>query len=290
MDTTNNPKLDDSTAMTDTPQGERSVIANSWLSQPEEYVPSNTKSSGLLHSEKTIKKLLVRLQEGETKISKKHRIHPAVSLISLIVVLFILSYTSSIYVVWIAGIVEIIVILARLTGISIVKVLKTSFWLLIFNAILYVPSIFLHTFNWVFMVKTSLILIATAGYAINTSVFDFLSALKQLHAPRFFIFQFDIFVKNLHVLGLRLLLMLHAVECRTVGDARSQRKLWGVLVGNLYLQMVELGKEMYDALEARAFNDKYPYMVHKMNGTDYAIIVFEVLAIIGVVVLQTHLR
>lgn len=290
MDTTHNPQLDDPTAIADTSQKEKSAIASSWLSQPENYVPSNTKSSGLLHSEKTIKKLLVRLQEGDTKVNKKHRIHPAVSLISLIVALFILSYTSSIYVVWIVGIIEVIVVLVQLSGISIVKVLKTSFWLLIFNALLYVPSIFLHTFNWVFLVKTSLILIATAAYAINTSVFDFLCALKQLHAPSFFIFQFDIFVKNLHVLGLRLLLMLHAVECRTVGDARSQRKLWGVLVGNLYLQMVELGKEMYDALEARAFNEKYPYMVNKMNTTDYVIIALEVIALIGVIVLQTRMR
>lgn len=255
-----------------------------WLASSENYEPSSVKSSGLLHSEKTIERLLQRLQT-ESSTATVHRLHPVTYLVSLLAALFILSYTSIAYVAWIVGIAE-AVALIRLDGLTLAKVLRRSFWLLLIDALVYVPSVFLGTFNWLFLIKMFLILIGSITYASSTSVFDFITALKQLHMPDFFVFQFDIFVKHLHVLGLQLLQMLHAVDCRTVGDSRGQRGLWSVLVGNLYLQMVDLGRELYDALEARAFVGRYTYMVHKMEGADYALIAVDIAAIIGAIALQ----
>ncbi|MBR6434133.1 MAG: hypothetical protein IKS62_00755 [Aeriscardovia sp.] len=257
-----------------------------WLARSEEYVPGSVKSSGLLRSEKTIEKLLARLQNG-SGTSTKHALHPVTYLVSFVFALFALSYTSLTYVVWAIGIAE-AVVLVQLDGATLAKILKRSFWLLLVDALVYVPSVFLGAFNWLFLVKMFLILVGSVTYATSTSVFDFITALKQLHMPNFFIFQFDVFVKHLHVLGAQLLQMLHAVDCRTVGDSRSQRKLWSVIVGNLYLQMVELGKQLYDALEARAFAGTYTYMVHKMKSVDFALIAGEVLALAGVIALQTR--
>jgi|GEM_PF-215088 len=258
-----------------------------WLIHDENYHPSSVKSSGLLKSEGIIVKLLDRLQ-AESSVSKNHRLHPVTYLVNLIVALFILSYTSLVYVVWGVGIIEAAMLITLPGGELLIKILKRSFWLLLLDALVYIPSFFLGTFNWLFLIKMFLILIASITYASSTSVFDFIIALKQLHVPNFMIFQFDIFVKHLHVLGMQLLQMLHAVECRTVGDSRSHRKLWSLIVGNLYLQMVELGKELFDALEARAFTGKYAYMVHKIKSTDILVLCADVLAIIAVIIIQIH--
>lgn len=113
------------------------------------------------------------------------------------------------------------------------------------NIILYSPALIMGNGNWFFLLKMIFIFITLVIYASTTSVYDFLTALKQLHVPNFIIFQIDIFVKHLHVLENFLLQMIKAIEVRSVGPDKGQYKMFGVIFGNLYLEMVKFGKELY---------------------------------------------
>ena len=166
-----------------------------------------------------------------------------------------------------------------------VKIIKRTLGLFVLNLVLYSPSIILGTGNYVFLIKMFLLFLSLITYASTTSVYDFLTALKQLHVPDFIIFQVDIFVKHLHILGAFLLKVVYAIEARSVGSEKGQNKLMGTIFGNLYLEMVKFGKELYNALEARAFTGKYDYMIHKLNWKDYALIFIQVFLLVLVILI-----
>ena len=249
-----------------------------WLTKKEDYHPQAQRRSGLLSNEKILVNLLNKLhQEGTT--TKEHRFHPVVYLINVIIVSFILCWTNNHLTVWLVGLYEAMLLL-RLNGKEIIKILRRSLNIFILNLFLYCPSFFLGTGSVFFLIKIGLVFIAIMTYATTTSIYDFLTALKQLHVPNFIIFQIDIFVKHLHVLGDFLLQTLQAIEARSVGNNKVHNHMFGVIFGNLYLEMVKYGKELYNALIARAFTGNYDYMRHKLNGKDYALIGSELVFLI----------
>lgn len=253
-----------------------------WMTVKDEYQPE-IKKSGLLKNKKIISNLLAKLQV-ESKVSKEHKFHPIVYLTNVIMISFILCSSYNPLVIWLTGLYEGI-LLIRQNSHTIVKILKRCLGLLALNVILYSPALIMGNGNWLFLVKMFFVFIALITYATTTSVYDFLTALKQLHVPNFIIFQVDIFVKHLHVLGNFLLQMLQAIEARSVGPDKDQHKMFGVIFGNLYLEMVKFGKELYNALEARAFTGKYEYMIHKLNAVDYSLIGCQIVALVIAIIM-----
>lgn len=253
-----------------------------WLAKQENYQPQSQRRSGLLSNEKILINLLNKLhQEGTT--THKHRFHPVVYLINVIMISLILCWTNNRLTVWLVGLYEAMLLL-RLNGKTIIKILRRSLNIFILNLILYCPAFFLGTGSVFFLIKIGLVFIGIMTYATTTPIYDFLTALKQLHVPNFIIFQIDIFVKHLHVLGDFLLQTLQAIEARSVGNNSVHNHMFGVIFGNLYLEMVKYGKELYNALIARAFTGNYNYMRHKLNKKDYVLIgselVFSILLMI----------
>lgn len=256
------------------------MALSDWMVDQVEYEP-RVKKSGLFKNKKVLTDLLNKLQV-ESKVATKHRFHPIVYLTNTIMVTFILCYSYNPLVIWLVGLYESIILLKHKNKV-VVKIIKRTAMLLVLNLILYTPALVMGTGNWYFLLKMGFVFMALLTYATTTSVYDFLTALKQLHVPNFIIFQIDIFVKYLHVLGNHLLQMIRAIEARSVGTDKGQFKMFGVIFGNLYLEMVKLGKELYNALEARAFTGKYEYMVHKLNWIDYGLIGLEIATLIGVI-------
>ena len=251
-----------------------------WMNVKDDYQPE-VKKAGLFKNKQVLTNLLAKLQT-ESKVSTAHRFHPVVYLTNVILVTFILCYSYNKWVIWLTGLYEGI-LLIRQSNPVIVKIVRRCSVLLGLNFILYFPAILLGNGNWYFLLKMAFVFAALITYATTTSVYDFLTAMKQLHVPDFIIFQVDIFIKHLHVLGNMLLQMIRAIEARSVGPDKGQFKMFGVIFGNLYLEMVKFGKELYNALEARAFSGKYEYMIHKLNQTDYLLIGIECVILIAVI-------
>lgn len=253
-----------------------------WMYEKEDYEPE-IKKGGLFSNEKLLKGLLSKLHT-ESKVCKKHPFHPLVYLVNIIIISLILCFTYNKYVIWIIGIYA-AALLLRVSNKTLVKIIKQTLGLFVLNLVLYSPSIILGTGNYVFLIKMFLLFLSLITYASTTSVYDFLTALKQLHVPNFIIFQVDIFVKHLHILGSFLLKVVYAIEARSVGSEKGQNKLMGTIFGNLYLEMVKFGKELYNALEARAFTGKYDYMIHKLNWKDYALIFIQAVLLVLVILI-----
>lgn len=241
-----------------------------WLMKTENYQPQPQKKSGLLSNEKILTNLLNKLHQ-ESSITRQHQFHPVVYLINVLLISLVLCCTNNRLTVWLVALYEALLLL-RLNGKTILKIFKRSLKLFILNLFLYCPAFLLGTGNVFFLIKIGLVFVAIMTYATTTSVYDFLTALKQLHVPNFIIFQIDIFVKHLHVLGDFLLQMLQAIEARSVGNSSVHNHMIGVIFGNLYLEMVKYGKELYNALVARAFTGNYNYMRHRLNKRDYLLI------------------
>lgn len=253
-----------------------------WMYRQEEYEPQIRKG-GLFSNEKILKELILKLHTN-SKICKNHKFHPLVYFINIIVISMILCFTYNNYIIWIVGIYAAFLLL-KVSNDDLIKIIKRTISLFTLNLILYSPSIILGTGNYIFLLKIFLLFLSLTTYATTTSIFDFLTALKQLHVPDFIIFQVDIFVKHLHVLGAFLLKVIYAIEARSIGSEGGQSKLMGVIFGNLYLEMVKFGKDLYNALEARAFTGKYDYMIHKLNWIDYVLIIVQLFLLIAVIII-----
>lgn len=253
-----------------------------WMYKKEKYEP-NIKKGGLFSNEKVLKELILKLHTN-SKVCKKHKFHPLVYLINIIVISLMLCFTYNRYIIWIIGIYAMFLLL-KVSNEDLIKIIKRTLGLFILNLILYSPSIILGTGNYVFLIKMFLLFLSLITYASTTSIFDFLTALKQLHIPDFIIFQVDIFVKHLHILGAFLLKVIYAIEARSVGNENGQNKLMGTIFGNLYLEMVKFGKELYNALEARAFTGNYDYMIHKLNWRDYTLIFIQLILLASVILI-----
>ncbi len=253
-----------------------------WMMEKTDYQP-NIKKESLFKNNQIISNLLAKLQV-ESKVIQAHRFHPIVYLTNVILVSFILCYSYNPLVIWLVGLYE-GVLLLRQSSVVILKIIKRCSALLLLNLVLYIPAFIMGNGSWFFILKMFLVFVTLITYATTTPIYDFLTALKQLHVPDFIIFQVDIFIKHLHVLGNFLLQMLRAIEARSVGSNKNQHKILGVIFGNLYLEMVKFGKELYNALEARAFTGKYEYMVHKLNINDYLLMGCELVILIIVIVM-----
>lgn len=237
-----------------------------WLEQKEPYEAPRTKKNALLTNQKWLQKLLWKLQkEGEAK--RNTRFQPLVYWIALLVFVFLCCYSQRYFVIWGASLV-LLACLLQLPTQEIITILKRSSVLIFVNLCFYLPAFIFDLGKGFFLVKSSLVIVAVMMYAQRTPIYDFLVALKQAHLPDSLIFQADIFVKHLHVLGDLLLQMLQAIEARSVGKAKKQDHLVGLLFGNLYLTLVQYGKDLYNALVARAFTGSYACLQQKLSWTD----------------------
>lgn len=246
------------------------IILPDWLIKKENYKPQSQKKSGLLSNERILNNLLNKLHQ-ESSIVYQHKFHPLVYLVNVFLISLILCCSNNHLIIWLVALYEALLLL-RLNGQTIIKIFKRSLKLLILNLFLYCPAFFLGTGSVFFLIKIFFVFIAIMTYATTTSIYDFLTALKQLHVPNFIVFQIDIFVKHLHILGDFLLHTLQAIEARSVGNNNVHNHMIGVIFGNLYLEMVKYGKELYNALVARAFTGNYDYMRHNLNKYDYLLI------------------
>lgn len=237
-----------------------------WMKQDEtELVFENEKHALLDQNKAVIRHLLAKLQEEHHK--EIVSLHPGVQLCNTLLVIFALCLSHTSLNILIIAIYEGI-FLVLLRGDTIAKILKLTAGFTLLNIFFCLPMIFFSRINVLFIIKNMLIFLALNMYMETTTFYDFLIALRKFHVPNFIIFQLDILIRYLHLLGQLLLDMMTAIEARSVGSKSLNRSLISSLFGNLYLKMRVYGLELFNAMEARAFTGEYEVPTRQFQTKD----------------------
>lgn len=241
-----------------------------WMQQSETRTFKNEKKSLLDRNKSVIRTLLSKLQ-NENHDKELLSLHPGVQLCNTLVVILALCLSKTTLDVTIIAIYEGL-FLVLLRGDTIFKILKLTAGFTLLNILFCLPTLLFSQLNPLFIIKNMFIFLAINMYMETTTFYDFLTALRKFHLPSMLIFQLDILIRYLHVLGQLLFDMLNAIEARAVGDKSLNRVLISSLFGNLYLKMRAYGLELFNAMEARCFTGEYEIPTRKFQAKDWALL------------------
>lgn len=237
-----------------------------WMQETETFEFHDEKKSLLDRNKRGIRSLLERLQR-ENRDKEVSALHPGVQLGNTLVIIIALCLSNSLLNVTIIAIYECL-FLVMLRGDTIWKILKMTAFFTLLNLLFCLPTLFFGQLSVMFIVKNVFIFLAINMYMETTTFYSFLTALRKFHLPNMIIFQLDILIRYLHVLGQLLLEMMDAVEARAVGDKSLNRSLIASLFGNLYLKMRIYGLELFNAMEARGFTGEYEVPTRRFQSKD----------------------
>lgn len=241
-----------------------------WMQREERFTVVDEKKSWLDQNKSIINRLLKKLQR-EHEDKEVFSIHPGIQLCNTLLIILALCLSKTMLNIIIIAIYE-GVFLVLLRGDTIAKILKLTAGFTLLNMFFCFPMIFLSRINLLFIIKNMFIFLAINMYMETTTFYDFLIALRKFHVPNFIIFQLDILIRYLHLLGQLLYDMMLAIEVRAVGNKGLNRSLISSLFGNLYLKMRIYGMELFNAMEARAFTGEYEIPTKQFQPSDCLLI------------------
>ena len=136
---------------------------------------------------------------------------------------------------WILGILLLLHI-AMLPGEALLHLFKVLVKVLLFSAIVILPSILFQGFQngGLFLLRAGIIVLNISLFLATTTSIQLVEALRQLHVPNTFVQTIDITLKYSYILGKHLHQQIECVQLRTVGQKVSLH-LFGSLLGLLYL-------------------------------------------------------
>lgn len=98
-----------------------------------------------------------------------------------------------------------------------------------------------------------LILIGTMGFV------GMVRTMRELGLPDFIVTQLLMVYRYIRVLIEEAITMKAARDSRSYGNKHLPIKLWGVLVGQLFLRSIERAERIHKAMQARGFNGDMPF-------------------------------
>ena len=225
-----------------------------WMVREEITVnDSEVKSSFLQSNLSTVISLLSYLKIEDRK---KYSGSPVIRICELLILLVLIYNSKSIVFLWTVGI-FLLAEVAFFSGREIRSIVRKLIRLIIFTAVILLPSYLLHpsihpTF---FLIRTVLLLLNLSVFLTKTSWSDFITGLRGLYLPEELVMIFDIAIKYFYILGNHIRNILYAVRIRSVGGGVS-KKLTGAILGQVYLISKEHMKSLYEAMLLRGYGTK----------------------------------
>ena len=225
-----------------------------WMVREEITVnDSEVKSSFLQSNLSTVISLLSYLKIEDRK---KYSGSPVIRICELLILLVLIYNSKSIVFLWTVGI-FLLAEVAFFSGREIRSIVRKLIRLIIFTAVILLPSYLLHPsiHPAFFLIRTVLLLLNLSVFLTKTSWSDFITGLRGLYLPEELVMIFDIAIKYFYILGNHIRNILYAVRIRSVGGGVS-KKLTGAILGQVYLISKEHMKSLYEAMLLRGYGTK----------------------------------
>ncbi len=224
-----------------------------WMMREEITVnDSEVKSSFLQSNLSTVISLLSYLKIEDRK---KYSGSPVIRICELLILLVLIYNSKSIVFLWTVGI-FLLAEIAFFSGREIRSIVRKLIRLIIFTAVILLPSYLLHpsihpTF---FLIRTVLLLLNLSVFLTKTSWSDFIEGLRGLYLPQELVMIFDIAIKYFYILGNHIKSILYAIRIRSLQGV--SKKLTGAILGQVYLISKEHMKSLYEAMLLRGYGTK----------------------------------
>lgn len=224
-----------------------------WMMREEITVNGPEVKSGFLQSNlSTVISLLSYLKIEDRK---KYSGSPVIRICELLILLVLIYNSKSIVFLWTVGI-FLLAEIAFFSGREIRSIVRKLIRLVIFTAVILLPSYLLHpsihpTF---FLIRTVLLLLNLSVFLTKTSWSDFITGLRGLYLPQELVMIFDIAIKYFYILGNHIKSILYAIRIRSLQGV--SKKLTGAILGQVYLISKEHMKSLYEAMLLRGYGTK----------------------------------
>lgn len=224
-----------------------------WMMKEEITVNGSEVKSGFLQSNlSTVISLLSYLKIEDRK---KYGGSPVIRICELLILLVLIYNSKSIVFLWTVGI-FLLAEIAFFSGREIRSIVRKLIRLIIFTAVILLPSYLLHpsihpTF---FLIRTVLLLLNLSVFLTKTSWSDFIEGLRGLYLPEELVMIFDIAIKYFYILGNHIKSILYAIRIRSLQGV--SKKLTGAILGQVYLISKEHMKSLYEAMLLRGYGTK----------------------------------
>ena len=224
-----------------------------WMMREEITVNDSEVKSGFLQSNlSTVISLLSYLKIEDRK---KYSGSPVIRICELLILLVLIYNSKSIVFLWTVGIFFLAEV-AFFSGREIRSIVRKLIRLIIFTAVILLPSYLLHpsihpTF---FLIRTVLLLLNLSVFLTKTSWSDFITGLRGLYLPEELVMIFDIAIKYFYILGNHIKSILYAIRIKSLQGV--SKKLTGAILGQVYLISREHMKSLYEAMVLRGYGTK----------------------------------
>ncbi|MGQ5709892.1 energy-coupling factor transporter transmembrane component T family protein [Lactobacillus sp. PSON] len=201
--------------------------------------------------------IFTNLIKALTKISPAYaaKNSPWMRIAELIVLTTLILLSSQVVFLWMVFIL-ILLHLVFLPGKVIVRIGKKLTKLVLISLIVLLPSLLLRDNNiGLFISRTVLIMLNISIFLSVTSWPQFIQGLEQIHFPSVMILTLDITMKYVYTLGIYIQEVLNSIKLRTFGQ-HVNRKVLGVIVGQVYLSAKKRTVDLYQAMTLRGYNNK----------------------------------
>lgn len=229
-----------------------------WLMKNENYIPLNDKDTFVNKSILSVFKVISRIKMQDSMNETRLQINVPLHVLCTLILLVLVSLTRSFIFVMIVN-VYLLSILSVTDTDRLVRILKMSFGVTLFTAVIMLPAFLLGNTYSSIMITTKVFATLTAmGLLSHSTKWSALTeALKKFYVPDMFILILDITIKYIYMLGEFSLNMLYALKLRSVGKNHKKYASMAGIAGNLFLQSKEMAEEMYHAMECRGFSGEY---------------------------------
>ena len=224
-----------------------------WMMREEITVNGPEVKSGFLQSNlSTVISLLSYLKIEDRK---KYSGSPVIRICELLILPVLIYNSKSIVFLWTVGIFFLVEIVF-FSGREIIAIVKKLIRLIIFTAVILLPSYLLHPgiHPAFFLIRTVLLLLNLSVFLTKTSWSDFIEGLRGLYLPEELVMIFDIAIKYFYILGNHIKSILYAIRIRSLQGV--SKKLTGAILGQVYLISKEHMKSLYEAMLLRGYGNK----------------------------------
>lgn len=242
-----------------------------WLKERDNYIPQTDKDTFVNKSILSVFRIIARIKLQDSLNIVKLRINVTLRVLFTFLLILQVSVTRSFLFVVIVN-VYLLVLLSVTDADRLVRILKMSFGVTLFTAIIMLPAVFFGNSYSSIMITTKVFATITAMGLLSHSVKwnEITKALKRFYVPDLFILILDITIKYIYLLGEFTLSMLYALKLRSVGKNNNKYTSMAGIAGNMFLQSKEMAEDMYHAMECRGFSGEYHrYSRSKLIWADY---------------------
>ena len=222
-----------------------------WL-QTEEALAASSKSHQYLQMNiNSLRRLLGKMKQ--TTPAFKAKSSSWMRLVYFVCLAILITLSHSTIQLWILAI-FLLAHIAFLPGEALLRLWKVFTRVLIFTAIVLLPSILLRGFqnSGIFLGRTGILVLNLSLFLATTTSVQLVEALRQLHFPKTMIQTIELAVKYTYILGKHLQQQIECVQLRTIGQ-KVNLGLFGSILGLLYLSSKNHTKEVYEAMTLRGY-------------------------------------